>query len=182
MAASRVLLTEDDCKDVGLLLLAADVLVTQHHAALFEFPLTDRPVVLLGCGCLVRARRGSRAEAYFDLDEQPPGPVVWSPDELRERLRDLDAVRHDFRDARARWSATYATYDDGNASAAVADYVVAHLGKLRADRGVRTPLPPYVYLGDANHVGHPGFLGKAHEAYIPGDKAANLVPILDIGR
>ena len=129
LAEHQVLLTEDDCKDVGLLLLAADVLVTQHHAALFEFPLTDRPVVLLGCGCLVRARRGSRAEAYFDLDEQPPGPVVWSPDELRERLRDLDAVRHDFRDARARWSATYATYDDGNASAAVADYVVAHLGK-----------------------------------------------------
>jgi len=48
------------------------------------------------------------------------------------------------------------------------------VSKLRADGGVRTPLPPYVYLGDANHVGHPGFLGKAHEAYIPGDKAANL--------
>jgi uncharacterized protein (DUF1501 family) len=35
-------------------------------------------------------------------------------------------------------------------------------------------LPPYVYLGDANHVGGPGFLGKAHEAYIPGNRAANL--------
>jgi len=35
-------------------------------------------------------------------------------------------------------------------------------------------LPSYVYLGDANHVGHPGFLGKAHEAYVPGQKAANL--------
>jgi uncharacterized protein (DUF1501 family) len=31
-----------------------------------------------------------------------------------------------------------------------------------------------VYIGDANHVGGPGFLGKAHEAYIPGYKAANL--------
>ena len=37
-----------------------------------------------------------------------------------------------------------------------------------------TPLPPYVYLGDANHVGGPGFLGKAHEAYIPGSKAGGL--------
>ncbi|MBY0230104.1 MAG: DUF1501 domain-containing protein, partial [Gemmataceae bacterium] len=36
------------------------------------------------------------------------------------------------------------------------------------------PLPPYVYLGDANHVGGPGFLGKAHEAYIPGTKAGSL--------
>ena len=48
------------------------------------------------------------------------------------------------------------------------------ISRLRADAGVRSPLPPYVYLGDANHVGHPGFLGKAHEAYIPGQKAANL--------
>ncbi|HEY3789267.1 MAG TPA: DUF1501 domain-containing protein, partial [Urbifossiella sp.] len=48
------------------------------------------------------------------------------------------------------------------------------VSKLRSENGTLTPLPPYVYLGDANHVGHPGFLGKAHEAYIPGDKAANL--------
>src|SRR5439155_25123524 len=40
--------------------------------------------------------------------------------------------------------------------------------------GVRTAMPPYVCLGDANYVGGPGFLGKAHEAYIPGDRAANL--------
>lgn len=46
--------------------------------------------------------------------------------------------------------------------------------RLRTDDGIHSALPPYVYLGDANHVGHPGFLGKAHEAYIPGDKAANL--------
>ncbi len=48
------------------------------------------------------------------------------------------------------------------------------ISRLRSDAGVRTPLPPYVYIGDANHVGHPGFLGKAHEAYIPGPRAANL--------
>jgi len=48
------------------------------------------------------------------------------------------------------------------------------VSKLRHDAGIRTPLPPYIYLGDENHVGRPGFLGKAHEAYIPGSKAANL--------
>jgi hypothetical protein len=48
------------------------------------------------------------------------------------------------------------------------------VSKLRADAGIHGALPCNVYLGDANHVGHPGFLGKAHEAYIPGPKAANL--------
>ncbi|HWG46034.1 MAG TPA: DUF1501 domain-containing protein [Gemmataceae bacterium] len=48
------------------------------------------------------------------------------------------------------------------------------VSKLRAESNVHGALPPYVYLGDANYVGGPGFLGKAHEAYIPGQKAANL--------
>src|SRR5438552_55689 len=35
------------------------------------------------------------------------------------------------------------------------------ISKLRADAGVRGAMPPNVYIGDANHVGRPGFLGKA---------------------
>jgi hypothetical protein len=48
------------------------------------------------------------------------------------------------------------------------------VSKLRSDAGVHGPLPPYVYLGDANYVGQPGFLGKPHEAYIPGERAPRL--------
>jgi len=48
------------------------------------------------------------------------------------------------------------------------------ISKLRRDAGIVEAIPPYVYLGDANHVGGPGFLGKAHEAYIPGTRAVNL--------
>jgi len=54
------------------------------------------------------------------------------------------------------------------------------VSKLRSDGGIRGALPPFVYLGDANHVGHPAFLGKAHEAYIPGTKAANLGLVRDM--
>jgi hypothetical protein len=50
------------------------------------------------------------------------------------------------------------------------------VSKLRQDTGIHGALPPNIYLGDANHAGLPGYLGKAHEAYIPGEKAANLGP------
>jgi uncharacterized protein (DUF1501 family) len=50
------------------------------------------------------------------------------------------------------------------------------VSKLRQDAGIHGALPPNIYLGDANHAGLPGYLGKAHEAYIPGEKAANLGP------
>jgi hypothetical protein len=48
------------------------------------------------------------------------------------------------------------------------------VSKLRSEAGHYDVLPPNIYIGDANHVGHPGFLGKLHEAYIPDSKSANL--------
>ncbi len=48
------------------------------------------------------------------------------------------------------------------------------VSKLRRDSGMRDALPPNVYIGDENHVGHAGFLGKAHEAYIPTSRAMKL--------
>ncbi len=48
------------------------------------------------------------------------------------------------------------------------------VSKLRSEAGLRGALPPYVYLGDGNHVGKPGFLGISHAAYQPGSKATNL--------
>lgn len=48
------------------------------------------------------------------------------------------------------------------------------VSKLRRDAGIIDAMPPYVALGDANHVGSPGFLGKAHEPYVPGLRPGNL--------
>jgi uncharacterized protein (DUF1501 family) len=48
------------------------------------------------------------------------------------------------------------------------------VSKLRSDAGVRAPIPPFVALGDANHVPRPGFLGSAHQPYLPGGKAGDL--------
>src|SRR5262245_9722921 len=48
------------------------------------------------------------------------------------------------------------------------------VSKLRRDVGIVDAMPPYVALGDPNHVGSPGFLGKAHEPYLPGSRFMNL--------
>lgn len=52
------------------------------------------------------------------------------------------------------------------------------VSKLRGSAGA---LPANVYIGDGNHSPRPGFLGKAHEAYIPGERgSANLGLARDI--
>ena len=127
LAAGQRLLTGKSGPDRTTLLLAADVLVTQHHPAMFEFPLLRRPMVFLGCTCPARPRRGSKAETYFDLDAGAPGPVVWSAEELQHALADIDALYAAHRERLDDWLRTYATYDDGHAAAAVADAVLRGL-------------------------------------------------------
>jgi CDP-glycerol glycerophosphotransferase len=128
LAPDQTLLTATSGPDLTTLLLAADVLVTQHHPAMFEFPLLRRPMVFVGCTCPARPRRGSKAETYFDLDAAAPGPVVWSAEELRSALADVDALYTAHATRLDDWLRTYATYDDGRASSAVADAVVRGLG------------------------------------------------------
>jgi uncharacterized protein (DUF1501 family) len=48
------------------------------------------------------------------------------------------------------------------------------VSKLRRDAGQIDAMPPFVSMGDGNHVPGPGFLGKAFEPYQPGPRAANL--------
>lgn len=48
------------------------------------------------------------------------------------------------------------------------------VSKLRSDRGEVGELPPNIYIGDANHVSKPGFLGKLHESFIPDERTANI--------
>jgi len=48
------------------------------------------------------------------------------------------------------------------------------VSKLRSDAGVVGAMPPHVALGDANHVPQPGFLGIAHQPYLPGMRGGDL--------
>lgn len=48
------------------------------------------------------------------------------------------------------------------------------VSKLRHNAGLIGSMPPYVALGDPNHVGSPGFLGVAHQPYVPGMRGSEL--------
>ena len=107
------------------LLLACDVLVTDHHAAMFDVVLRDVPVVVIGCSCpIVRATRGSRAQAYVDLDAVAPGPVVWDDAALASALSDLPELARSTATRRAEARKRFAEYETGGAAAAVVDFLI----------------------------------------------------------
>jgi CDP-glycerol glycerophosphotransferase len=110
--------------DIADLFLAADALVTDYSSVMFDFALTDRPQVLL-VPDLERYRDVERG-FYLDLERQRPGPLVRTTAEVADVLAGPD--RH--ADERAAFRRDFCPFEDGRASARVADFVLERLGSV----------------------------------------------------
>ncbi len=103
--------------DIADLYLAADALVTDYSSVMFDFALTDKPVVLLTPD-LDRYRDVERG-FYFDIEAAAPGPMVTTTDEVAAALVAADTHAS----ARAAFRERFCPWDDGHA----ADRAVEHL-------------------------------------------------------
>ena len=99
--------------DAAELYLAADVLVSDYSSVVFDFALTDKPIVLLAPD-LEEYQLGDRG-LYVDLPGDPPGPLVRTTAELLEVLADA-SVPDRWADARRRVRETYGALEDGHAT------------------------------------------------------------------
>lgn len=110
--------------DMASLLRAADVLITDFSSSLFDFCLTDRPIILFQPDqWTYLAERG----LIYDIREFAPGPIVTTEAELRSLLGSVSSWSDDFADARAAYRARFCTYETGTAAAQVVDTVLAPL-------------------------------------------------------
>jgi len=110
----------DDAQD---LMAAADALITDYSSMMFDFALTGRPLLFF---CPDLEEYGTQLRGfYFDFEEQAPGPILRSQEELAEALQDLDGVRETHRAALESFIEHYAPLDDGGAAARVVDDLLA---------------------------------------------------------
>ena len=101
--------------DIAMLYLAADVLVTDYSSVMFDFALTDRPILLLVPD--LEQYRDVERGFYFDIEADAPGPLLRSTEAVVSALGAPD--RH--QDARAAFRRRFGPYEDGKASARVVD-------------------------------------------------------------
>ncbi|MCW2868542.1 MAG: CDP-glycerol:glycerophosphate glycerophosphotransferase, partial [Marmoricola sp.] len=104
--------------DVADLLCAADALVTDYSSVMFDFCLTDRPIVLLVPD--LATYRDVHPGTYFDLEAQAPGPVVADTASVISALQAADG----YHPARAAFRTEFCPLDDGNAAARVVDHLM----------------------------------------------------------
>lgn len=105
--------------DATDLLLVADVLISDYSSAMFDFALTDRPILLFTHD-LDRYRDTLRGFT-FDLEEKAPGPLLADSASLIGAVRDADTLAGQYAAARAAWRAEFCDLDDGRAAERVVD-------------------------------------------------------------
>jgi CDP-glycerol glycerophosphotransferase len=115
------------------LMLAADVLVTDYSSMMFDFAVTERPMLFFTYD--LDAYRDEIRGFYFDFAAEAPGPLLRTNDELAEALGDLDAVIADHAARYRAFAAKFCEFDDGHATARVVD-------RLFAAEPEPTPAPP----------------------------------------
>ncbi|MCF2526833.1 bifunctional glycosyltransferase/CDP-glycerol:glycerophosphate glycerophosphotransferase [Yinghuangia soli] len=103
--------------DITPLLLTADALVTDYSSVMFDYALLDRPMFFYAYDyeAYTQHERGT----YFDLREAAPGPFTRDEDELFAALRDFDAARDDYADARRDFVRRFGEFDTGTAAKAL---------------------------------------------------------------
>jgi CDP-glycerol glycerophosphotransferase len=100
--------------DIRDLLLAADILVTDYSSTMFDFAVTRKPMLFFTYD-LAEYRDVMRG-FYFDFEDEAPGPLLTTTDEVGDALQDLDSVSTRYAPAYDAFIERFCSLEDGGAA------------------------------------------------------------------
>ena len=111
--------------DISELYLLADLLITDYSSAMFDYSLLGRPMYFFAYD--LEAYRDNLRGFYFDLEQEAPGPVVTTTEELIDAICGAGgAAAEQYRERYRRFCEKYNPFDDGNASGKIAEIILEH--------------------------------------------------------
>jgi CDP-glycerol glycerophosphotransferase len=119
--ANGLLRDVSDFPDATDLLLVADVLVTDYSAAIFDFAVTGRPIILFTPD--LDEYRDEIRGFNLDLEAEAPGPLLRTTSDVIEALREAEALGGEYRPRYNAFVDAYCSLADGQASSRVVDRV-----------------------------------------------------------
>lgn len=105
--------------DIADLYLIADVLITDYSSVMFDYANTGRPMIFYTWD--LDDYRDRVRGFYFDLTEDPPGPICRTSSEVIAALDDISGVEQQFAEPYGRFQERFCAWDDGYAAARVID-------------------------------------------------------------
>ena len=120
-AAGEAAINVSDHTDVRELYLAADVLITDYSSVMFDFAITGKPMLFFTYD--LEFYRDEMRGFYFDFEEQAPGPLCRTTEEVIAVLADRDGALEDYAGRYAAFADEYCSLEDGRAAERVVDRV-----------------------------------------------------------
>ncbi|MEU6342821.1 bifunctional glycosyltransferase family 2 protein/CDP-glycerol:glycerophosphate glycerophosphotransferase [Streptomyces sp. NPDC046977] len=105
--------------EIAELFLASDVLVTDYSSLMFDYANTGRPMLFFTYD--LEHYRDQLRGFYFDFENEAPGPLIATSDELIAALRDLRGTTEQYRGAYKKFQDLFCDLDDGQAAGRVVD-------------------------------------------------------------
>src|SRR5699024_10124915 len=106
-----------DYEDIGELYLISDILITDYSSVFFDYAHLKRPILFYTYD--LDKYRGQLRGFYFDMEEEVPGPLLKTTDEVIEAIGDIGHVQTEYQNKYDEFHNTYCLWDHGDASSAV---------------------------------------------------------------
>lgn len=100
--------------DIGELYLISDVLVTDYSSTFFDYANLGRPILFYVYD--FEKYRDTLRGFYFDMETGCPGPLLYTQEELKNALCNLDSVAEEYKEKYDSFRREYCSLGDGHAA------------------------------------------------------------------
>ncbi|MGH3324249.1 MAG: CDP-glycerol glycerophosphotransferase family protein, partial [Streptomyces sp.] len=121
--------------DIADLYLVADILITDYSSVMFDYAHLKRPMLFFTYD--LEHYRDTLRGFYFDFEEDAPGPLIRTSEELVDAIRDIDRVSAAYEERYRRFHRLFCDLDDGHASERVVDRMLEPAGAASPGQGTR---------------------------------------------
>ncbi|SES87994.1 CDP-glycerol glycerophosphotransferase [Oceanobacillus limi] len=113
-----------DCskyRDIRDLYLISDLLITDYSSVFFDFAILKRPIIFYVYD--IEDYRDNIRGFYYNFEEEAPGPLVKSTDEIIEVIHHTEKENYELPEALEQFHQRFCYLEDGNASERVVEHV-----------------------------------------------------------
>jgi CDP-glycerol glycerophosphotransferase len=107
--------------DISELYLISDVLITDYSSVFFDYANLRRPMLFFTYD--LEKYRDVLRGFYIDIEEELPGPLLFTTEEIVRAIRSIDSLQLEYREKYAVFYDKYCSWEDGQASRRVVNAV-----------------------------------------------------------
>jgi len=107
--------------DISELYLISDILITDYSSVFFDYANLKRPMLFFTYD--LDKYRDILRGFYIDIEEELPGPLLFTTEEIIDAVKDIDRIKQDYQKKYDAFYEKYCSWEDGQASKRVAEAV-----------------------------------------------------------